>query len=167
VDAAALLSFLDYLEQNWTGIKVAPMVSPVNLGDWFYERVRQWSESQLDRPACVHMFRKTTLQYALAGENVIQQVADDARLGAGVMMTNYAEERDLEMREKSNRTFRRIAASLPLNVAQRYGHRLSAEQSIDVSPCETRAYEVRPKGFEPLTLGSEDRCSIQLSYGRK
>ena len=27
--------------------------------------------------------------------------------------------------------------------------------------------KVRPEGLEPPTLGSEDRCSIQLSYGRK
>ena len=26
--------------------------------------------------------------------------------------------------------------------------------------------EARPKGFEPLTLGSEDRCAIQLRHGR-
>ncbi len=25
----------------------------------------------------------------------------------------------------------------------------------------------RPGGFEPTTLGSEDRCSNPLSYGRK
>jgi len=27
--------------------------------------------------------------------------------------------------------------------------------------------EARPEGFEPTTLGSEDRCSCPLSYGRK
>ncbi len=25
---------------------------------------------------------------------------------------------------------------------------------------------MRPEGFEPPTLDSEDRCSVQLSYGR-
>src|SRR5947209_20615091 len=27
-------------------------------------------------------------------------------------------------------------------------------------------FKLRPEGFEPPTYGSEDRCSVQLSYGR-
>ncbi len=30
-----------------------------------------------------------------------------------------------------------------------------------------RRKSVRPTGFEPVTLGSEDRCAIQLRHGRK
>jgi hypothetical protein len=30
-----------------------------------------------------------------------------------------------------------------------------------------KSSQVRPTGFEPVTLGSEDRCAIQLRHGRK
>jgi hypothetical protein len=49
-------------------------------------------------------------------------VAEDARVSESVMMTHYVEETDPEMREASNRTYRRILASLPAEVARRYGH---------------------------------------------
>ena len=38
------------------------------------------------------------------------------------MMTNYVKETAEAMRQKSNRTYRRISASLPPAVAKRYGH---------------------------------------------
>lgn len=41
--------------------------------------------------------------------------------------------------------------------------------SMDLASHDTLCHDgkqIRPRGFEPLTLGSEDRCAIQLRHGR-
>ncbi|MBL8797639.1 MAG: hypothetical protein JNM56_27310 [Planctomycetia bacterium] len=101
---------------------VAAEFKPVNLGDWFHEQIVDWSTKQPKGRATLHVFRKTSLQYARCGEDLNRQVAADARLSEGVMMTNYVKETDEQMRAKSNRMYRRILASLDPKVAQRYGH---------------------------------------------
>jgi hypothetical protein len=102
----------------------------VNLGDWFHAQIVEWSKSQPKGHARTHIFRKTSLQYARSSEDVNRQVAADARLSEGVMMTNYVKETDEQMRQKSNRMFNRIFASLDPTVALRYGHAESPEPSL-------------------------------------
>ena len=123
-----LRRFREAGRRPWMALRVAGQFQPENLGDWFYERVIAWSKSLPKGPAYLHILRKTSLQYARGGEDLNRQVSSDARLGEGVMMTSYGEETDDEMRAKSNRTFRRIAASLPPTVAERYRF---AEPGID------------------------------------
>jgi integrase len=105
--------------------------SPKDFGRWFYQRVRDWSRDEFDEPAFVHMFRKTTLQYARRGEDINRQVASDASVTASVMMTNYVKETDEELRQKSNRTFQRIVASLSADVAERYGYTPSKTSNLE------------------------------------
>jgi hypothetical protein len=105
----------------WIADNVARDFAPEHLGDWFYDRVKDWSKSMPEGAAYLHMFRKTTLQYARAGEDANRRVASDARLGEGVMMSSYVKENDPEMRNRSNRTFERIANSLRPDVAEQYG----------------------------------------------
>ncbi len=93
-----------------------------NVGRWFYERVRSWSSALPSGNAYTHIFRKTTLQYARQGEDINRQVAQDASVTTSVMMTSYVTERDEEFRQRSNRFFARIAASLAPTVAARYGY---------------------------------------------
>jgi hypothetical protein len=95
---------------------------PESLGDWFYNRLQEWSDSTLNGRATIHMFRKTTLQHARNGEDLNLQVAQDAQVGVSVMMTHYVEEMDEQMRQRSNRTYQRIVASLSPEVRRRYGY---------------------------------------------
>ena len=103
--------------------KVGHEFKPGNLGDWFHARLVDWSCSLPKGRATTHVFRKTSLQYALTGESSASRVAADARVSEGVLLRHYAKVTDPERREQSNRTFARIVASLDVEVAKRrYGH---------------------------------------------
>ena len=107
--------------RNSAAHRVSQQFNPENVGEWMYRQVSRWSQGQPNGPAYLHIFRKTSLQYARSGEDVNRQVATDASLTTAVMMASYADESDEELRHKSNRTHRRIRASLPVAVASRYG----------------------------------------------
>lgn len=106
--------------QNWLRI-IGAEFAPKHFGRWFYFRVKEWAAANAKSNAFVHVFRKTTLQHARRGEDINRQVAADARVSESVLMTNYVKETDEEMRQRSNRTFHRIRASLSPEVASRYG----------------------------------------------
>jgi coproporphyrinogen III oxidase len=62
------------------------------------------------------------LQHARRGEDLNRLVAQDARVGASVMMRHYVTERDEELWHASNQTYARILASLPPEIATKYGY---------------------------------------------
>lgn len=115
-----LRAFYAQSEMPWKTKMVGQQFNPVNLGDWFHERLVHWSKTLPKGRATTHVFRKTSLQYALSGESA--RVAADARLSEGVMLQHYAKVTDPQRREQSNRTFARIVASLDAEVANAYGH---------------------------------------------
>ena len=98
-----------------------------NAGRWFYERVREWSGGD----ACVHMLRKTVLQYARAGEDASRSLAKDARVSEGVMMTHYVKEEDLQHRSASNAMYHRLCLSMTSEVARAFGHEHSATALLE------------------------------------
>jgi integrase len=101
------------------------------FGCWFYKRIKEWSKTNPKGLAFVHIFRKTTLQHARQGEDIARQIAGDAMVSESVLMTNYVKETDEEMRQRSNRTFRRIQASLSPEIASRYGHIQDARSEME------------------------------------
>lgn len=91
-----LRQFHDSSCRPWLANRLKTEFCPKDVGDWFYNRISDWSKSLPNGSACIHVFRKTSLQYARAGEDVNRRVAADARVGAGVLMTNYVKETDEE-----------------------------------------------------------------------
>jgi len=108
--------------EPWRGNRVTRDYVPKNFGDWLYRRIKDWEEENAAQPAYLHTFRKSTLQYARAGEDVNKRVAGDARVGKSVMMKSYVRENDEELRQASNRIFTRIVASLPVEIARMLGN---------------------------------------------
>jgi len=108
--------------RNDTAGRVASEFKPLCLGDWFADRINDWSSTLTKGHAHTHVFRKTSLQYVRSGEDVNRQVASDARVSESVPMTSYVKETDEQLRQASNRTFTRILASLPASLARRCGH---------------------------------------------
>ena len=116
--------------RNWLQ-NIRPDFDPKDFGRWFYQRVKDWSRTSPKGSAFVHVLRKTPLQHARRGEDINRQVASDARVSESVLMTNYVKETDEEMHQRSNRTFRRIVASLSPEVALRYGHVEDAHSAME------------------------------------
>ena len=98
-----------------------------NAGRWFYEQVSKWSGGE----ACVHMLRKTVLQYARVGEDAARSLAKDARVSEGVMMTHYVTEQDPQYRAASNAMFQRLCLSMTPEVARAFGHEHSATALLE------------------------------------
>jgi integrase len=101
--------------------RVGGEFSPQCLGDWFADRMEEWSAGQPGGHAHAHVLRKTTLQFARLGEDINRQLAADARVGEGVMMASYVRETDEQLRAASNRTYARIVAAFPAELAARLG----------------------------------------------
>lgn len=141
---------------NWLA-KIGDSFTPEHFGRWFYNRVKNWSEAAGRDNVYVHLFRKTTLQHARRGEDVNRQVASDACVSETVLMTNYVKETDEELRQKSNRTFRRILASLPPEIARRYG-----EGEADPPAQQQREAAVAAKNWDLAAA-----LAARLSPGRR
>jgi integrase len=111
--------------------KVGDDFNPRCVGDWFYDRLADWSSTSPKGHAHPHVFRKTSLQLAWDGDEARQQALADAKVSEKVLRANYLRMSDKALREESNRNFHRIAAALPAEVAKLYGHVEAATPGLE------------------------------------
>jgi integrase len=117
-----LRQFYEKREMALFAANTAKEYVPASFGTWLQNRIPEWAVANGRPHATPHVFRKTALQHARRGEDLNQLVAQDAKVTASVMMRHYVSENDEELRHASNRTYARILASLPPDIATRYGY---------------------------------------------
>nr|WP_123784853.1 hypothetical protein [Pirellula staleyi] len=109
--------------------KIRAEFAPKNFGSWFYARIKEWSASQPNGNANVDVLRKTSLQLAFDGDEVVtsRKVADDAEVSESVLLCHYV---NLDLWRKSNRTYYRILAALSADLAAQVGYVESASDRL-------------------------------------
>jgi integrase len=122
-------AYNDQIRQNFQrrgmalfAANVGKEYAPESFGNWLQSRIPEWAKATGRPHATPHVFRKTALQHARRGEDLNRLVAQDAKVTTSVMMRHYVSEHEEELRHASNRTYARILASLPTEVATRYGY---------------------------------------------
>ena len=132
---AQLRAYHERSSRPHNALRVGEEFKPLCLGDWLYDRLADWSATLPGGHAHPHVFRKTALQQAWVGDaSMDQRVAQDACVGKEVLLAHYVR----VLREKRNRTYCRILAALPAEVASRYGN---AEQPPSLKEQLRRAVE--------------------------
>ena len=155
-------------------------------------QLRKEYEEKLGRPqkrplknaapqAGVHVFRKTSLQYAHDGEDEKSEaVALDAGVSKSVLLKHCVKP---NLWRKSNRTYCRLLASLPGEIARLYGHEESEQDrlqrelevakgagnwfkvaEIANAPCEAQPSHLR---ITPSRLGGPCLQSTVVDTARK
>ena len=141
-------------EGRTTAAKMVRDFDVYNTGRWFYEAVKKWSGGT----ACVHMLRKTVLQYARVGEDAARSLAKDAGVSEAVMMTHYVKEEDPQFRAASNAMFERLCLSMTPEVASAFGHVPTATTGLEQRMQEaTRARNWPLVGELAKKLAQQDR----------